>query len=95
MKTPKHTPGPWNIVKTAPQGKSRIDIKAGRLCLIARIFHGASMYEGNASLIASAPTLYDACTSALRLILEEPGTDREATIAQLLSALAKATGGDE
>jgi hypothetical protein len=59
MSNSKHTPGPWEVVKSAPQGKSRIDIKSGRLCKIARIFHAPHNYEANASLIVVAPEMLD------------------------------------
>lgn len=93
MKTPKHTSGPWSIVKAYPQGKSRIDIKAGSLCKIARIFHQPAAYDANARLIAAAPELLEACEYVLReLQLKWPSFHGDIK-AELEVAIAKATGG--
>lgn len=51
----QHTAGPWRVRARADKGLS---IKAGELCLIARVARQPTSYKENALLIAASPDLY-------------------------------------
>jgi hypothetical protein len=87
----KHTPGPWTVRERADKGLS---IKAGELCLIAKIGLQTTSYKENARLIAAAPELLEALERLVAWAIiygDDLENDIEFSFAK--KAIAKATGG--
>ncbi len=70
----KHTPGPWQIsaIQNEPEKISIIDAD---MCFVAEVWqtyiNGESRQQANASLIAAAPELLEACKYLVHMIGEE------------------------
>jgi hypothetical protein len=97
----KHTPGPWHT--GAGNGEGSIFCKEGRLRLndrgtalysICQVTHGYDQAEddANASLIAAAPELYEACRRALDFIDDLPIPGNSIILRDLRDVIAKAEG---
>jgi hypothetical protein len=89
----KWTPGPWEIVPHDRYDKDILIVPSSVWVDNDDVDHEES--KANASLIATAPDLYEALTYAMHLIRESPGaneTYRAAAERKARAALAKARG---
>ena len=82
----QHTPGPWRIGTTPPNGEQTIGTQQGLMVAVATT--GANTpTEANARLIAAAPDLLE----ALQNLLKSSCIDGDIAI-EAKAAIAKATG---
>ena len=90
----KHTPGPWKIGATPPNGEQTIGTQQGLMVAVATT--GANTpTEANARLIAAAPELLDLLNKVLPLVAfayDKGLADAEIIGRDIESAIAKATG---
>lgn len=94
-----HTPGPWFAkandsyweVNPLNGGEDGIPFSVANVCCSEPEFRDGGLQEANARLIAAAPELLAAAKSALQL-LQERHLDGGLVGADLLNAIAKATG---
>lgn len=104
MSESKHTPGPWEIVRTEPSshGVGRFKIISGQWS-VAETFCGINEEEANARLIAAAPDLLEACEASLNALVgiiesdyqtrsNPRPADNDPAVVLLRAAIAKAKG---
>lgn len=96
----KHTPGPWQINAISNE-REKISIIDADMCFVAEVWktyvNGESRQQANASLIAAAPELLEACQALLDGILFTRGAsmseDRRRTLTTIArQAINKAEG---
>lgn len=99
MKSPKHTPGPWevvNMVKLVDDKALNIPLifASSRHAVAEVIIQGLSLVQANANarLMAAAPALLEALELAL-MRLEKLSHPTTFTQNQIKAAIALATGG--
>lgn len=88
---PKHTPGPWKVVKDVTEPVHHFDIQCANGFQVARLYPFQRAREENARLIAAAPELLEACETVLRSIEDEELTLEECRDL-LVATLSKARG---
>jgi hypothetical protein len=93
----QHTPGPWLIGTTPPNGEQTVGTHQGLMVAVATT--GANIAtEANARLIAAAPDLLDALQDAYEILgisypLTEPDSDKRGVVlSKARAALLKAKG---
>jgi hypothetical protein len=87
----KHTPGPWVINRNQTDcGEDKISIEAADEYFIAQVDPGVSQ-EANASLIAAAPELLEACQLMLTA-MKLANWEGDFAALKGIAAIAKATG---
>ena len=92
-----HTPGPWRVamylggawtVTSSPLSEPR----GGEIVEVVYGPNGGTS-KANASLIAAAPTLLDACEAAWNCVIELPPSNATSELVRMLAdALARARG---
>lgn len=70
MSEAKHTPGPWHVNGDCWVGFDRNNAEAGgyQFCAVAHVMERIGSLDANASLIAAAPELLQACKGAIPVL---------------------------
>jgi len=87
-----HTPGPWEVItQIVEDGFWEYSIAGDKQVVFETVVLSSERHHADASLIAAAPELLDACRSALADHLEHALPD-QVLVDQLEDAIEKATG---